>query len=80
MAENTENGIQMYLHCKHCMDIPNKRTSEKLAIGWTIKGLQVWCDNCGKNVAALDFRGMKIAYDADPKGEPKQDDSKNIVN
>lgn len=47
--------IQLYFHCKTCM-------SGKLAVGWTAEGLQVFCENCEKNVADLDFKGQKIAY------------------
>lgn len=80
MAEKIENGIKMFFHCKNCMDVANKRTTERLAMGWTIKGVQVWCENCDTCVVALDFRGMKIAHDFDPKGPHKEDDSKTIVN
>lgn len=62
-----ENGIQMYFHCKNCLEA-NRR--QQLAVGWTIKGVQVWCETCETNVTALDFRGMKVAHDTDPKNPP----------
>ena len=55
------NHIKLYFHCRTCM-------SGKLAVGWTIKGLQVWCENCNKNVVSLDFLGQKIAYEKMKRG------------
>ena len=45
--------ISGYFHCGTC-------TSGKLAVGWTKKGLQVFCEKCNKNVINLDFLGQKI--------------------
>ena len=60
----TENGIQTYLHCKNCLSTGN---IDIIAVGWTEKGIQVWCDNCDKNVIALDFLGNKVGIDIKPK-------------
>jgi hypothetical protein len=46
--------ISGYFHCADCM-------SGKLAVGWTKKGLQVFCEKCNKNVIILDFQGQKIS-------------------
>jgi hypothetical protein len=45
--------INGYFHCKTC-------NSGKLAVGWTKKGLQVFCEKCAKNVINLDFLDQKI--------------------
>ena len=63
-----KNKIVMYIHCRNCLKKIDFGSGtgfgdEKLAVGWTNKGLQIWCDGCDQNVAALDFRGQKISYD-----------------
>lgn len=45
--------ISGYFHCANCM-------SGKLAVGWTKKGIQVFCENCSQSVINLDFQGHKI--------------------
>jgi len=50
---NTTLDIGAYFHCKKCM-------IGRLAVGWTKKGLQVWCENCNLNVLNLDFKGQKV--------------------
>jgi hypothetical protein len=59
-----ENGINSYFHCKTCFE---KGKKDKIAVGWTIKGLQVWCDQCDTNVISLDFMGNKVQIDLKPK-------------
>jgi hypothetical protein len=61
----TKNGIKSYFHCKTCLTKNNE--PDKIAVGWTWKGLQVWCDNCDTNVIALDFLGNKVSIDLEPK-------------
>jgi hypothetical protein len=62
MANAEEARIEMYFHCKTCSN-PKAGTNEQyLAIGWTPEGIQVVCENCGKNVVDLDFIGQKIEY------------------
>ena len=46
--------ISGYFHCGICM-------SGKLAVGWTKKGLQVFCEKCNKNVLILDFLGQQMS-------------------
>lgn len=48
-----EPEISGYFHCKTCH-------SGNLAVGWTKKGLQVFCEKCVKNVINLDFLKHKI--------------------
>jgi len=57
-----KNKIKMYLHCKKCLDVKKMEDKGFLAVGWTKKGLQVWCETCDQNVMALDFEGKKISY------------------
>ena len=45
--------ISGYFHCGTCH-------SGNLAVGWTKKGLQVFCEKCVKNVINLDFLKHKI--------------------
>ena len=65
-----ENGIQMYFHCKDCL---NNGRKDKIAVGWTVKGVQVWCETCDTNVVALDFKGLKVGYDENPKEKLNKD-------
>ncbi len=57
--------IVAYFHCKDCLEskpsdiIPAKWAM--LNVGWTQKGLQIWCERCGKNVLNLDFKGQKVS-------------------
>ena len=55
--------ISAYFHCSHCLrerpkDI-SPREYNKLSIGWTLRGLQVWCDRHNCNVVNIDFQGQK---------------------
>jgi len=51
------NQIVMYIHCKTCLrGIPPGKTPRdwaRLSVGWTDKGLQVWCDRCDKEVVHI---------------------------
>lgn len=60
MSIAKESRIQTYMHCGTCMDKETLTTDEKIAVGWTIQGLQVVCENCGKNLIDLDFKGQKM--------------------
>ena len=52
----TENKIQMYLHCKSCL---SNRSKDKVSVGYTKEGIQVWCDMCNSNIVHIDFEGNK---------------------
>ena len=59
-----ENGIKQYFHCRTCLEKGQKYI---ISVGWTFKGLQVWCDNCDKNLIALDFTdSSEIKTDSKP--------------
>ena len=75
MSKKTENGIQMYFHCKNCI---SKGIKDSVAVGWTIKGIQVWCDTCNTNIVALDFKGLKVSYDDNPNEKPNSNSNKDI--
>jgi hypothetical protein len=62
MIEN-ENMIKMYLHCALCLqEIPegvSPKEWSKVQAGWTVRGIQVWCNRHNVNVLHMDFEGMK---------------------
>lgn len=59
------NEIVMFFHCKTCLQMKPDNLSPRewvaLEVGWTKKGLQVWCVRCEKNIVSLDFLGQKVA-------------------
>lgn len=57
------NGIVMYYHCNTCL---KNNIQSNLAFGPTPKGYQLWCDNCNKNVLAIDLRGQLVVVDREP--------------
>lgn len=66
-----EKRIELYVHCSHCV-LQKKR--DKLAVGWTAAGIQVWCETCESNVLNIDFEGARhpanttrIGNDTTPK-------------
>tara|TARA_R100000406_G_scaffold86190_1_gene70046 strand:- start:145 stop:393 length:249 start_codon:yes stop_codon:yes gene_type:complete len=62
------NDIQMFLHCKSCLNKRPENVSPRewvhIEVGFTKKGLQIYCVRCEKNICALDFLGQKVAYDS----------------
>ena len=54
--------IEMFFHCANCLGkVPeNEKYRPYLEVGWTEKGLQVWCKLCNSNIIHLDFKGEKI--------------------
>lgn len=59
-----ESDIHQYIHCAECFnelrDGESPREYQVLEIGWTEKGLQIWCRRHIKNVLHLDFTGQKL--------------------
>lgn len=53
MGELKKPRINLYIHCRNCI-------SGQLAIGWTLEGLQIFCEKCERNVLDLDFKGQKV--------------------
>lgn len=60
MKMKVKNGIINYFHCKNCFE---NNVKDKIAVGWTEKGFQVWCDQCDTDVIAIDFNGNKVTLD-----------------
>ena len=58
-----KNQIQMYLHCKQCMnELPegvSPRENARFEIGWTVHGVQAWCVRHESNILNVDFEGHK---------------------
>ena len=56
-----ELAIRAYLHCALCLEeIPDgvsPSAYKQLSVGWTVQGLQVWCDRHECNVLHVDFEG-----------------------
>lgn len=65
MAKST-NKIKSFFHCRSCLDQRPENMSPRqwvhVEVGFTPKGLQVWCVRCDKNIIDLDFMGQKVQY------------------
>jgi len=63
MTKPVENEIELYLHCKKCLEeLPpefSPREWAQLEVGWTRAGIQVWCKRHELNVMHMDFQGHK---------------------
>lgn len=57
------NAITMYIHCGQCLgEMPPGHSPSswaRLAVGWTVAGLQVWCERHNANVLHVDFEGQR---------------------
>ena len=51
-------SIEMYLHCGLC--ITEHAKPQMLEVGWTQRGLQVWCKRHDCNMLHLDFEGKQL--------------------
>ncbi len=59
MSERRGCEIHSFMWCSECLRIPG-RVQPALDVGWTPKGLQVWCTRHDRNVVNLDFLGQKV--------------------
>lgn len=61
MTKENKSDINLYIHCKNCMTIDGEKitSTEKLVVGYTEKGIQVFCEGCNSNIINLDLRGQK---------------------
>lgn len=61
MIPSNKLDIQLYLHCAQCLAETPPGSSPKdharLEVGWTMKGVQVWCNRHNCNVVNIDFQG-----------------------
>jgi len=67
--------INQYLHCGKCIEeIPDGLSAQEwqqLEIGYTAKGLQIWCRRHDCNVCNIDFEGQTHPADIEaPKNMP----------
>ena len=57
--------IGMFFHCRKCIaELPKGESPEsfaRLSVGWTPKGVQVWCVRHQSNIMNLDFQGQQVA-------------------
>jgi hypothetical protein len=60
---SAENEIVSFFHCGSCLGKRPKGTSpkdwSKVQVGFTVQGIQVWCNRCELNVCHIDFQGYK---------------------
>ena len=58
------NQIMQFFHCAECLkELPKDKSPREfvaLEVGWTKRGLQVWCVRHERNVISLDFKGQKV--------------------
>lgn len=58
------NEISMYFHCSECLkEIPkgeSPMTYQRIQVGYTQRGLQVWCTRHNLNIIHLDFLKQKV--------------------
>lgn len=73
----TTLSITAYMHCGKCIDELPRGVSpseyQRLEIGLTDIGLQVWCKRHNLNVAHIDFDGAKVRINTsiDPEAKDK---------
>ena len=60
-----KNDIVQYFHCSKCLEeLPEDRSPsdyQRVNVGWTKKGLQIWCTRHDENIIHLDFKEQKVA-------------------
>ena len=49
-------GICAYFHCALCIAVG---APQDISAGWTLHGLQVWCNVHGVNILHVDFEGRQ---------------------
>jgi len=59
-----EKKIEQFLHCGKCLD-EWKLTSgispqefQRISVGWTVVGFQIWCNRHDCNILHVDFEGV----------------------
>ncbi len=77
---DTDDCIKHFLHCAECIKEMPKGVSPKewsqTQTGWTVRGIQVWCNRHNSNVLHMDFEGAK--HPAVTHRKPKDEDFKKI--
>lgn len=71
MPRMNSNCIVMHVHCALCLESAPDGVSpaewRQVDVGWTEKGLQVWCVRHDCNVMHIDFDGMQHKADTTRK-------------
>jgi len=61
--KKVKNEIEAFIHCGQCLDsLPVGQSPQdysRLELGYTKKGVQVWCIRHNRNVIHLDLSAMK---------------------
>jgi len=73
---SNKNEIEMYLHCGLCLDEKPEDISpmeyQRIQVGWTVQGLQVWCTRHEANILHIDFEGVQHPANTTRAGESKE--------
>ena len=48
-----QESIVEYIRCSKC----NTRDTSSISTGLTTRGIQIWCDNCNKNILHIELKG-----------------------
>lgn len=63
-TKGKDNDIVQFFHCRSCINMRPDNMSPRewvaIEVGWTKKGLQVWCVRCEKNIINIDLLGQKV--------------------
>lgn len=63
MEFSNEDSIESFMHCELCLKArpPDQSPMEwqRIQVGWTVQGLQVWCVRHNCNIVHIDFEGQK---------------------
>ena len=63
MKIKNTNQIQLFLHCSLCLEEQPEDQSpkefQKIEVGWTKQGIQVWCTRHNCNIMHMDFEGSQ---------------------
>jgi hypothetical protein len=63
-AKSQEPEIITFFHCKECLsELPKEespKSFQRIQVGFTQKGIQVWCVRHNINIVHLDFDGQKV--------------------
>ena len=68
-----QEQIIEYVRCSKC----NTRDTSRLSVGFTLRGLQVWCDTCDVNVVHLRLNDGEYKVDKFPQGNFNQRNMKD---
>lgn len=77
-----DNCIVMYTHCGLCLnELPEDKSMgefSEISVGFTIEGLQIWCDRHDCNIVHIDFQGMQHPANDTRINKEKNNDQKEI--